>query len=342
MPRRRTPTPCLPRLASLPAAVLAMVLAAQGSATAQAPDAGLPPAAVPGAVVRAFDALFGGPHAGRRAVHAYGPLVEGHFTPAPGAAQLSRAAHLSGPEVPVLVRFSNFAAVPGLPDGHANASPRGMAIKFLLPGGIDTDIVAHSYDGFPAATPEDFLAFLRALPDPARRAEFAAGHSAARVFLEHPKPAPESYATEAFFGVSALRFTNAAGTMRHGRYRITPLAGLSHLSPEQAAARPPAYLSAELEGRLGRGPALFRLAVQLAEEGDPVDDGTRSWPEGRPEVEIGTLTILRLVPEDDERQRDLTFVPTNLVGGIAPSADPMLKARTQSYRISADRRMASP
>jgi catalase len=73
-----------------------------------------------------------------------------------------------------------------------------------------------------------------------------------------------------------------------------------------------------------------------------VDDGSQPWPEGRPEVEIGTLSILRPVPEDDERQRDLAFVPTNLVGGIAPSADPMLKARTQSYRVSADRRMVAP
>ncbi|WP_458094570.1 catalase family peroxidase [Roseomonas sp. WA12] len=338
MPRRRAP----PHHACLRAALLAAVLAAPGAATAQAPGAGPSPPSVPAAVVGAFDALFSGPYAGRRAVHAFGPLVEGRFTPAPGASQLSRAPHLGGPEIPVLVRFSNFAAVPGLPDGHPDASPRGMAIKFLLPGGIDTDIVAHSYDGFPAATPEEFLAFLRALPDHAQRAAFAAEHSAARAFLEHPKPAPESYATEAFFGVSALHFTNAAGVLRHGRYRITPLADLSHLTPEQAAARPPAYLPTELKSRLGQGPVLFRLAVQLAQEGDPVDDGSQPWPEGRPEVEIGTLALLHAVPEGDERQRDLTFVPTNLVGGIAPSADPMLTARTQSYRISADRRMPAP
>ena len=338
MPRRRAP----PHHACLRAAFLAAVLAAPGAATAQAPGAGPSPASVPAAVVGAFDALFSGPHAGRRAVHAFGPLVEGRFTPAPGAPQLSRAPHLGGAEIPVLVRFSNFAAVPGLPDGHPDASPRGMAIKFLLPDGSDTDIVAHSYDGFPAGTPEDFLAFLRAVPDPAQRAAFAAGHPAAQAFLDHPKPAPESYGTEAYFGVTAFRFTNAAGALRHGRYRITPLAGLSHLDAGQADARPPAYLTAELEDRLRKGPVLFRIAVQLAEEGDPVDDGSRPWPEGRPEVEIGTLAVLRPVPESDARQHDLTFVPTNLVGGIAPSADPMLKARTQSYRISADRRMASP
>ena len=150
---------------------------------------------VPARIVGAFDALCAGPHPGRRTVHAPGVLCEGAFTPAPGAA-LSRAAHLQGAPVPVLARFSNFAAVPGLPDGDPAANPRGLAIKFFLLDEGDTDIVAHSYDGFPTGTPEDFLAFLRAVPDPAALAAHPAAHPAARAFVEHPKPTPASYATE--------------------------------------------------------------------------------------------------------------------------------------------------
>ncbi|MDJ0389987.1 catalase [Roseomonas sp. E05] len=183
--------------------------------------------------------------------------------------------------MPVLVRFSNFAAVPGLPDGDPAASPRGMAIKFLLPDEVETDIVAHSYDGFPAATPEAFLAFLRALPDPAALQALAAVSPAVRIFLDDPKPAPASYATEAYFGVNAFRFSNAAGEARLGRYRILPLAGLRHLNAEQAAARPAHYLATELRDRLIRSDAAFRLQVQLAGPGDPTDDGTRPWPQDR-------------------------------------------------------------
>lgn len=320
--------------------LLAGLLAAPAGARAQALETGAQ--GVPAGIVRALDDLFGGPHAGRRAVHAKGLLCEGSFTPAPGAASVSRARHLAGGAVPVLARFSNFAAVPGLPDGSPLSSPRGLAVKFLLPGGAETDLVTHSYDGSPAATPTEFLSFLRALPDPAALEAHAAAHPAARAFLDHPKPTPASYGTEAYFGVNALRFTDAAGRSRHGRYRIVPLAGLAHLDAADAAGRAPDFLADELADRLRQGPVRFRLLVQLAEAGDPVEDGSVAWPADRPAVELGTLSLHALVPDGDARQTEVTFVPTNLVGGIAPSADPMLLARTQAYRISADRRIAAP
>ena len=319
--------------------LLAATLVAPWGARAQGPVTSAPAKSVPAGIVGAFDHLFAGPHAGQRAVHANGLLCEGSFVPAPGAAMLSRAAHLRGEAKPVLVRFSNFAAVPGLPDGSPLASPRGVAIKFLLPDGNDTDIVAHSYNGFPAGTPADFLAFLRALPDPAATEAYAAAHSAARAFLDDPKPAPSSYGTETYFGVNAFRFTDAAGLSRYGRYHIVPVAGSSHLSAEEAASRAPDFLATELAERLRQGPVEFRLLVQLAGEGDLVEDGSVPWPANRPVVELGTLTLRALVPAGDERQADLAFVPTNLVGGIEPSTDPMLLARTQAYRISAERRI---
>ncbi|MXP65808.1 catalase family peroxidase [Roseomonas sp. M0104] len=295
---------------------------------------------VPAGIVGAFDNLFQGPHPARRAVHATGLLCTGSFHPHPEAPRLSRAPHLAGEAVPVLVRFSNFAAAPGLPDGDPAASPRGMAIKFLLPGEQETDIVAHSYDGFPAATPEAFLAFLRAVPDPAALQGLAAASPAVRAFLDDPKPAPASYATEAYFGVNAFRFSNAAGEARFGRYRILPQAGPQHLTPGQAAARPADYLTTELRGRLSQGKAGFRLLVQLAEPGDDTQDGSRAWPAERPLVELGTLSLEALAAPADAARQDLRFVPTSLVAGIAPSGDPMLLARTQAYQISAERRAA--
>ena len=297
------------------------------------------PAEVPAQIVGAFDAIFKGPHAGQRAVHAKGLLCDGTFTPAPGAPSFSRAQHLSGPDVPVLVRFSNFAAVPGMPDGHPAASPRGLAVKFLLPDGADTDIVAHSYNGFPAGTPEDFLAFLRAVPDPPALARFAATHPAARAFLDDPKPAPRSYGTETYFGVNAFRFSNDAGAAAIGRYRFVPLAGVAHLSPAAAAASAPDYLADAMEEQLRRGPVEFRLEVQLAGEGDAVADGAVAWPADRPTVELGTIKLLALTPVADARRTDLTFIPTNIIGGIALTDDPMLMARTQAYRLSARRRL---
>ena len=111
----------------------------------------------------ALHTLFGGVHPGYRAIHAKGIVCQGTFSPAATAASVSRASHLQGAPVPITVRFSDFAGVPTVSDSDPLASPRGMAIKFHLPGGIDTDIVAQSYDGFPVRTAEEFLVFVRAL-----------------------------------------------------------------------------------------------------------------------------------------------------------------------------------
>lgn len=333
-----------PVRAALAMLALAGVMCAQGPrAIADPLDEPLTPNETAKAIVGAFDKLFGGPHAGQRPVHAKGILVEGTFEPSEAAGILSRAEHFQA-RVPVLVRFSDFAGVPSIPDGDANASPRGMAIKFSLPDGNETDIVAHAYNGFPAATADEFLGFLQAVaaPDPAVLKQFAATHPAARTFLDTPKPAPASYATERFFGVNAFRFTNAAGVSRFGRYRIEPVAGPKHLSAAEAAQRAPDFLSEELAQRLKRGPVEFRLTVQIAKPDDAVADGSKPWPEDRPIVDAGVIRLTGMVPNGDTAQRELLFTPLALVGGIAPSADPLLIARTRAYRVSFERRQGSP
>src|SRR4051794_12734735 len=62
----------------------------------------------PARLVAAFDNMFGGQHPGLRAVHSRGIVLEGRFFPAPSAANLSRATHMTGGAVPIVVRFSNF------------------------------------------------------------------------------------------------------------------------------------------------------------------------------------------------------------------------------------------
>jgi catalase len=65
--------------------------------------------------------------------------------------------------VPVTVWFPDVASVPTVAAGDPLASPRGMAIEVHLPAGNVTDIVAHSYKGFPTRTADEFLEFVRAL-----------------------------------------------------------------------------------------------------------------------------------------------------------------------------------
>lgn len=227
-------------------------------------------------------------------------------------------------------------------DGDPLGSPRGMAIKFMLPDGEDTDIVAHSYNGFPVSSGEDFLAFLKALAnkDPQVLASFLASHPAARTFVDAPKPASVSFATEAFYGVNSFIFTNAGGVKRYGRYRLEPIAGLAHLSAQEAAQRSPDYLAEDLSVRLRSGPVQFRLTIQLPSPGDALLDGSVTWPDDRPAIDMGVLTLRATLPED-ARHEQLLFTPLNPPKGIASSGDPLLAARTRAYRISHERREQS-
>ena len=101
-------------------------------------------------VIEAFDKANGGVHAGFRPAHAKGVLLAGTFTPAAGAASLTRAPHIQRASTPVTARFSDFAGIPAVADNDPRgASPRGFAVRFHLAAHVHTDIVAHSVDSFP-------------------------------------------------------------------------------------------------------------------------------------------------------------------------------------------------
>jgi catalase len=153
-----------------------------------------------------------------------------------------------------------------------------------------------------------------------------------------PKPTPSSFAAERYFGVTALRFVNAAGVARYGRYRITPEAGMDHLDPAAAAARDSNFLHNELSARIRQGPTAFQIAVQLAEDGDVVNDATIHWPETRQTVPLGRLELSALVQNNDREQMHTIFDPIPRVDGIEPSDDPLLELRAAVYLISGRRR----
>src|SRR5215467_3076619 len=212
----------------------------------------------------AFDKLQG-IHPGFRPAHAKGLMCSGTFAPSPEAAKLTRAPHANRPSTPVTVRYSDSTGVPTIPDNDPQRSgPRGIAVRFHLADHVHTDIVAHSANGFPVRTGEEFLEFLRAAAafgagKPEAMGAFLAAHPNARRFVETPKPIPTSFAREAFFAVTSFKFVNSSGVSRHGRFRIRPEDGTEYLSDAQAAAKSPNFLFEEIGPRLARGPV--RLGV---------------------------------------------------------------------------------
>lgn len=286
-----------------------------------------------------------GQHEGRRPVHVRGACARGTFTATAQASELTRAPHMQGTPIPVTVRFSNGSGDPAAPDRRKDA--RGMAVKFHLDGGRETDMVAISLPVFFVRTPEDFLDLQAAIapdpatgkPDPERSMAFVQAHPEALpalTFVLGLEP-QTSYAGIAYRGLHAFRFVDAAGQACFVRYRWEPEAGSLTLSHEDAKALPVHYLGDELTARLAVAPVAFRLHVQIAEGGDPTDDPTVDWPSARRDVEIGTLRIEESLEDCDE----MLFDPMMLVDGIEASEDQILRARSGAYGVSYKRRRAA-
>ncbi len=295
-------------------------------------------------LVEAIHQDFQGFHPGYRGVHAQGRYYAGTFTATPEAKHLSRAVHLQGEPIPVTVRHSNSKS--GCPWGPSTSV--SMSTKFFLPDGTTTDIVALPLPLFPARTPDEVLEVLEvARPDPASGKtdmDKVWKFIGARPWIAHAAglaqkvPASVSLAQTAFNPLHAFRFVNAAEEVVYARYHWEPEAGVAGQTLEELQKQPASYLFDELDERLSRGPVAFHLVLELAGDGDPTDDPSAPWPEGRPRVTIGRLEVRRATTVEEIGDPIMMHDPTRVTDGIELSNDPILAARRGIYEVSVAQR----
>lgn len=272
--------------------------------------------------------------------HAKGITTVGTFTPTEEAKKLSIAPHFNNPSTPVWIRFSNSTGIPNIPDFDPNADPRGMGIRFILGDHKHTDIVAHSTPFFPMRTGDGFLQFLKALVA-GTIGDFLGANPSALAFVQAPKPAPISFGTQEYFGVTAFKLIDAAGKETFIRYDIVPEAGVLTLDAEAVKKEDPDYLFIELKSRLEKGPITFTLTAQVAADGDVTDDATVHWPADRPVVTLGTFKIDSLLADHEKEQKHFILDPIPRVAGVDASADPLLEMRAAIYLYSGKQRRAA-
>lgn len=315
---------------------LAMTFASTAAAQDTTP-VGPPANETPLSMVNALHTAFGDHHA--RAVHTKGVMLEGTFQPSPEARSITKEPIFAGGALPVVARFSLFAGVPDLPDNADGASPAGFAVKIKAPDGDDFDIECNQHNGFITATFDEFAVFLRALgasgpgvPHPTPVETYVGSHPGAKAFLES-RTYPASYAEAVYFGINALKFTNAAGQSVFVRYRIVPHAKEHYLTPDERKAMSGTYLQDELAKRIAKGPVTFDLFAQIAGKGDKIEDPSIPWPDNRKLVKLGTFTLSHPPADPDTAQRQLLFLPGQPHPGVE-AADPMLIMRNTAYPIS--------
>jgi catalase len=171
---------------------------------------------------------------------------------------------------------------------------------------------------------------------------FADAHPQLAAFGAWAKSAPwtGSYAEERFNGLNAFIFADESGADHAVRWSLLPAAQAVPVSPDDLAKRGPDFLEQEIVDRVRGGPLRWTMVVTVANPDDPTADPSKSWPDDRRTVEVGTLTVQRVEAERDGPCRDINFDPTVLPSGIRTSDDPFPAARSSAYAKSYDRRAA--
>jgi catalase len=284
-----------------------------------------------------------GIHSGFRRNHAKGVCVRGFFDSNGQGARLSKAVVFQSGRVPVIGRFSVGGGDPNASDDLGNV--RGLGVQFSLPDGEQWRTAMVNLPVFPFKDPQAFYDNMVASqrdpnthqPDPTKMAAFIASHpetaQAIGIIKSH---APSSgFDNAAYYGLNAFRFVNADGTATYVRWTLTPV------QPYEAAtgtSQDKNFLFDGVIASIQRHPLQWHLVMTVAQPGDPTDNATVPWPEGREQVDVGTLTLDSVESEETSPARDINFDPLVLPAGMAPSNDPLLSARSAIYSQSFTRR----
>jgi len=288
-----------------------------------------------------------GAYPGFRRNHAKGLCLIGVFDSNGQGARLSRAKVFAPGRVAVIGRFALAGGRPFITDTPQNV--RSMALRFSLPDGEEWRTGINDIPVFPVSTPAAFYEQLAASqpdlatgkPDPAKMKGFLERHpeTVGALAAIHAAPMSSGFYNATYNSLDAFRFVDAAGRSIPVRWSMASAQPFAP-APAEAGAPPTDknYLFEDLMAQLRRQPLQWHLIVTLGQPGDPTNDATIAWPANREEVDVGTLSVNRLVGEDEGVCRDINFDPLVLPDGIEASDDPLLSARSAVYSSSFTRR----
>lgn len=298
-------------------------------------------------VVSALEGTFG-VHPGERRNHTKGTCAAGEFVGSPQAHAYTRSPLFSGKPLPVVARFSMPGGNPKVPDFAK--IPRGLALEFRLPDGGRQHITMLNTPVFGAATPQTFLDDIIAKkpdpatgkPDPEKIKAFKASHPDSlpqAEYLAHHNP-PISWANSSYFGIHTFKFVNNKNKTTLVRWRFVPQDGDKPMTDDEIKSSPPNFLEQKLIERVKHGPVRWDMILTIGAPGDPENNPTLAWPNGRKELKIGTLTLSSATPQKGAECEKINFDPLVMADGIEPTNDPVLLFRSPAYAVSFGKRLS--
>jgi catalase len=116
--------------------------------------------------------------------------------------------------------------------------------------------------------------------------------------------------------------------VRWSAVAVAPFAAAS-----KAQAEDKNYLFDGVTADVAQHPLQWKMVATIGKPNDPVGPD-KVWPAERQQIDLGTVTLDKVVSEDDGPCTDLNFDPTVLPAGITTSADAIPSARSAAYARS--------
>ena len=286
-----------------------------------------------------------GTYSGFRRNHAKGVCVTGFFDSNGQGTRLSKAVVFQTGRVPVIGRFSLGGGDPYASDDLTTV--RGLGLQFSPSDGERWRTAMINLPVFPFKDPQAFYDNLVASkpdpnthkPDPAKMAAYLANNpETARALGIIRSHAPSSgFDNSTFYGLNVFRFIGADGASTPVRWALVPVQPHEGVSAG-GASHDKNFLFDALIASVRQHPVQWHLIIIVGQPGDPTNDATIPWPEGREQVDVGTVTLDSVESEETSPARDINFDPLILPAGIQPSDDPLLSARSAVYSQSFTRR----
>lgn len=294
-------------------------------------------------VVAGFEAV-NGRHPGFRRNHAKSICATGWFESNGKAVAISKAALFAPGRVPIVGRIAFAGGLPFVPDEPATV--RSLALRFQPTGGEEWRTGMINIPVFPVATVQDFYDQLltgkpdpaTGKPEPAKLQAFAAAHPefVAAVGIIKNRPVSSGFADTTYNALHKFRLVNAAGVVTPVRWSTVPVQPFVAASGAANGAPGPDNkndMFDALIAQVAAHPVQWRLMITIGQPNDPTNP-TLPWPDDRPQIDAGMVTIDRVSSEDGGPCTDVNYDPTVLPSGIEPSDDPILSARAAAYSRS--------
>ena len=284
-----------------------------------------------------------------RVVHARGTGAYGTFEATRDIAHLTRAkVFVPGAKTPVFVRFSS--VINGNHSPETLRDPRGFGTKFYTSEG-NWDLVGNNLPVFfirDAIKFPDMVHALKPAPDtnlqdPNRFFDFfsqqpEATHMLTQVFSD--QGTPKNYRKMDGHSVHAFKFVNDKGEVHYVKFRWKSLQGQKSLNATEIQAlqgKDFNHMTRDLIAAIDEGKhPKWDLYIQVLKPSELASfdfdalDPTKVWPNVS-ETKIGTMTLNKNPGSVFLETEQSALAPSNLIPGIEPSEDRLLKGRLFSY-----------